>query len=33
VIGLGDIDSLTAAPENEYLKGLARSREFGTGAE
>lgn len=26
VIGLGDIDSLTASPENEYLKGLARSR-------
>jgi peptide/nickel transport system ATP-binding protein len=29
VIGLGDIDSLTAAPENDYLKGLARSRDLG----
>jgi peptide/nickel transport system ATP-binding protein len=26
VVGLGDIDSLTASPENDYLKGLARSR-------
>jgi peptide/nickel transport system ATP-binding protein len=27
LVGLGDIDSLTTAPENDYLKGLARSRE------
>ena len=26
IVGLGDIDSLTTAPENDYLKGLARSR-------
>ena len=26
IVGLGDIDSLTRAPENDYLKGLARSR-------
>ena len=26
LIGLGDIDSLTTSPENDYLKGLARSR-------
>ena len=26
IVGLGDIDSLTLAPENDYLKGLARSR-------
>jgi peptide/nickel transport system ATP-binding protein len=26
VVGLGDIDSLTTSPENDYLKGLARSR-------
>ena len=25
IVGLGDIDSLTMAPENDYLKGLARS--------
>ena len=26
IVGLGDIDSLTMAPENDYLKGLARAR-------
>lgn len=26
IVGLGDIDSLTLAPENDYIKGLARSR-------
>ena len=26
IVGLGDIDSLTTAPENDYLKGLARAR-------
>ncbi|QNE48449.1 ATP-binding cassette domain-containing protein [Glaciihabitans sp. INWT7] len=26
LVGLGDLDTLTTAPENEYLKGLARSR-------
>ena len=26
IVGLGDIESLTLAPENDYLKGLARSR-------
>ena len=26
IVGLGDIDSLTLAPENDYLRGLARSR-------
>ena len=26
LVGLGDIDSLTTSPENDYLKGLARSR-------
>lgn len=26
VVGLGDIETLTTTPENEYLKGLARSR-------
>lgn len=26
VVGLGDIDSLTSSPENDYLRGLARSR-------
>ena len=26
MVGLGDIESLTTAPENGYLKGLARSR-------
>ncbi|MHC5796011.1 ATP-binding cassette domain-containing protein [Lacisediminihabitans sp. FW035] len=26
IVGLGDIDSLTASPENDYLRGLARSR-------
>jgi peptide/nickel transport system ATP-binding protein len=25
LVGLGDIDSLTTSPENDYLKGLARS--------
>ncbi len=27
VVGLGDLDSLITAPENDYLKGLARLRE------
>ena len=26
IVGLGDIESLTMAPENDYLKGLARAR-------
>ncbi|MES2095014.1 MAG: dipeptide/oligopeptide/nickel ABC transporter ATP-binding protein [Actinomycetota bacterium] len=26
IVGLGDIDSLTSAPDNDYLIGLARSR-------
>ena len=33
IVGLGDIDSLTQSPENDYLKGLARSRSALEGVE